>query len=199
MARVGHNGVEAHPLDYVPRHRSPNASPSSDPDVSEPDASVERLLAGVVPAKRQRDARTMLDLMARVTGQPPKVDRNAVGFGSYHYRYASGHEGTAAAAGLRTAQERARRVRGRRSRRPRRPSRAPRPTHHRRRVHLHQGPHTGRPRHPRADHPEVLRDVDGRDVHTPSARGWTRLTTHGSRSTPTARGMGRVERSPPLT
>ena len=63
MARVGHHGVEAHPLDYVPLHRSPNASPSSDPDVSEPDASVERLLAGVVPAKRQRDARTMLDLV----------------------------------------------------------------------------------------------------------------------------------------
>jgi hypothetical protein len=100
MARVGHNGVEAHPLDYVPRHRSPNALPSSDPDVSEPDASVERLLAGVVPAKRQRDARTMLDLMARVTGQAPKVDRNAAGFGSYHYRYASDHEGTAAAAGF---------------------------------------------------------------------------------------------------
>jgi hypothetical protein len=198
MARVGHNGVEAHPLDYVPRHRSPNALPSSDPDVSEPDASVERLLAGVVPAKRQRDARTMLDLMARVTGQAPKVDRNAAGFGSLLplRERPRRHRGCRR---LRTAQERARRVRGQRSRRPRRPSRAPRPAHHRRRVHLPQGPHTGRPRHPRADHADVLRDVDGRDVHTPSARGWTRLTTHGSRSTPTARGMGRVEQSPPLT
>jgi Domain of unknown function (DU1801) len=68
--------------------------------VSEVDASVQELLDRVVPAKRQRDARTMVDLMARVTGQPPVVDRNAVGFGSYHYRYASGHEGTAAAAGF---------------------------------------------------------------------------------------------------
>jgi hypothetical protein len=38
--------------------------------------------------------------MTRVTGRPPVVDRNAVGFGSYHYRYASGHEGTAPAAGF---------------------------------------------------------------------------------------------------
>jgi hypothetical protein len=64
------------------------------------DDAVAQLLDRVVPAKRQRDARTMLALMARVTGQPPVVDRNAVGFGSYHYRYASGHEGTAAAAGF---------------------------------------------------------------------------------------------------
>ena len=68
--------------------------------MSDADDAVERLLDRVVPAKRQRDARTMLAVMTRVTGQPPVVDRNAVGFGSYHYRYASGHEGTAAAAGF---------------------------------------------------------------------------------------------------
>jgi hypothetical protein len=61
---------------------------------------VERLLDEVVPAKRQRDARTMLALMTRVTGQPPVVDRNAIGFGSYDYRYASGHSGTAPGAGF---------------------------------------------------------------------------------------------------
>lgn len=33
-----------------------------------------------------------------LTGQPPVVDRGAVGFGSYHYRYASGREGDAPAA-----------------------------------------------------------------------------------------------------
>ena len=42
----------------------------------------------------------MLDLMARVTGLPPVVSRNAVGYGTYHYRYASGREGDAAAAGF---------------------------------------------------------------------------------------------------
>ena len=64
------------------------------------DPAVDALLASVVPAKRQRDARTMLDMMMRVTGQPPVVDRSVVGFGRYDYRYASGREGTAPAAGF---------------------------------------------------------------------------------------------------
>jgi hypothetical protein len=68
--------------------------------VSGRDAAVQALLERVVPAKRRRDAETMLALMARATGEPPVVDRNAVGFGSYDYRYASGHAGTAAAAGF---------------------------------------------------------------------------------------------------
>jgi hypothetical protein len=68
--------------------------------VSEIDPAVGELLDRVVPGKRRRDAETMLELMARVTGRPPVVDRNAVGFGSYHYRYASGREGTAPAAGF---------------------------------------------------------------------------------------------------
>ena len=64
------------------------------------DRDVEQLLSRVVPAKRKRDARTMLDLMARVTGEPPVVSATAIGFGTYHYRYASGREGDAAAAGF---------------------------------------------------------------------------------------------------
>jgi len=68
--------------------------------VSEHPAAVQELLDRVEPAKRRRDALTMLDVMARATGEPPLVDRNAVGFGSYDYRYASGHAGTAAAAGF---------------------------------------------------------------------------------------------------
>jgi hypothetical protein len=68
--------------------------------VSEHPAAVQELLDRVEPAKRRRDALTMLELMARATREPPVVDRNAVGFGSYDYRYASGHAGTAAAAGF---------------------------------------------------------------------------------------------------
>ena len=64
------------------------------------DAAVAALLARVVPAKRQRDARTMLEMMTRVTGQAPVVERSAVGFGRYHYRYDSGREGDAPAAGF---------------------------------------------------------------------------------------------------
>jgi hypothetical protein len=61
---------------------------------------VEQLLNGVVPAKRKRDAKTMLDLMTRAAGQPPVVSGSIVGFGTYHYRYASGREGDAPAAGF---------------------------------------------------------------------------------------------------
>ena len=61
-------------------------------------AELDRFLDSVTPAKRQRDARTMLALMERVTGQPPVLWGTAVGFGNYHYRYDSGREGDAAAA-----------------------------------------------------------------------------------------------------
>ena len=59
---------------------------------------VERFLQGVVPARRQRDARTMVDVIVRVTGERPSVHGTMIGFGSYHYRYASGREGDAPAA-----------------------------------------------------------------------------------------------------
>jgi hypothetical protein len=36
--------------------------------------------------------------MGRVTGQPAKLKGSIVGFGTYHYRYKSGHQGDAAAA-----------------------------------------------------------------------------------------------------
>ena len=64
------------------------------------DRDVVQLLDRVVPTKRKRDAKTMLGLMARVTGQPPVVSGTAIGFGTYHYRYASGREGDAFAAGF---------------------------------------------------------------------------------------------------
>ena len=57
-----------------------------------------RFLAAVTPAKRRRDAHTMLALMERVTGVEPVLWGTAIGFGSYHYRYESGREGDAAAA-----------------------------------------------------------------------------------------------------
>jgi hypothetical protein len=59
---------------------------------------LERFLANLTPAKRQRDARTMLALMERVTGEPPTLSGTMIGFGSYHYHYDSGREGDAAAA-----------------------------------------------------------------------------------------------------
>jgi hypothetical protein len=51
-----------------------------------------------MPERRRRDARAVLDLMSRITGQSPTVDGKVVGFGSYEYRYDSGREGSGPAA-----------------------------------------------------------------------------------------------------
>jgi hypothetical protein len=43
---------------------------------------------------RRDDAKTLAALMTRVTGEPPAMwGPSIIGFGSYHYRYDSGHEG----------------------------------------------------------------------------------------------------------
>ena len=45
------------------------------------------------PVKRQ-DCRTLVNLMKKVTGAPPVMwGSSIIGFGSYHYKYASGREG----------------------------------------------------------------------------------------------------------
>lgn len=44
---------------------------------------------------RREDARTVCAMMERVTGEPPRMwGPSIIGFGSYHYKYDSGHEGT---------------------------------------------------------------------------------------------------------
>ncbi|MBB5869048.1 hypothetical protein F4553_002427 [Allocatelliglobosispora scoriae] len=66
------------------------------PVTSPTGASVEDFLAAVPDARRQADARTLCALMTEVTGEQPVMwGPSIVGFGSYHYRYASGHEGDA--------------------------------------------------------------------------------------------------------
>ena len=61
---------------------------------------IEAFLAAVTPAKRRRDADTLLALYARATGLEAKLSGTIIGYGSYDYRYDSGHSGTAAAAGF---------------------------------------------------------------------------------------------------
>ena len=64
-------------------------------DLSEP---IRTYLDGVTPEKRRRDAEKLLELMARVTGEPPQLWGSIIGFGQYHYKYQSGREGDVAAA-----------------------------------------------------------------------------------------------------
>ena len=59
---------------------------------------VQRFVDSVTPAKRARDAAALVQLMRDVTGLEPELHGTIVGFGSYHYKYASGHEGDAPAA-----------------------------------------------------------------------------------------------------
>ena len=50
---------------------------------------------------RREDARTLCALMMEMTGEPPVLwGPSIIGFGSYHYRYDSGREGDAPAAGF---------------------------------------------------------------------------------------------------
>ena len=57
-------------------------------------ASVDAFLAGVIDAGRRQDCLTMLGIMKRATGAEPEMwGSSVVGFGRYHYRYASGREG----------------------------------------------------------------------------------------------------------
>lgn len=65
------------------------------------DASVYTYLASIEPAGRRADCQALLALMSEATGQPPRMwGSRIVGFDSYHYRYASGHEGDACCVGL---------------------------------------------------------------------------------------------------
>jgi hypothetical protein len=58
-------------------------------------------LAAVPDEARREDARTLCRLLADWTGETPAMwGTSIVGFGSYHYRYDSGHEGTAALVGF---------------------------------------------------------------------------------------------------
>ena len=63
------------------------------------DNDVIAFIDGIASPARRRDAETLLELMGRVTGQPPRMwGPTIVGFGAYDYRYATGREGDAPAA-----------------------------------------------------------------------------------------------------
>lgn len=58
------------------------------------EASVEEYLANIGDETRRADCAALVKLMSGVTRKPPKMwGSSIVGFGTYHYRYASGREG----------------------------------------------------------------------------------------------------------
>lgn len=51
-------------------------------------------IAGIEDIRKQADCLELMTLMGNVTGEPAKMwGPSIVGFGSYHYKYASGREG----------------------------------------------------------------------------------------------------------
>jgi len=64
-------------------------------------ASVEGYIAAIEDEARRTDCRALLKLMSDATKEKPTMwGTSIVGFGSYHYRYDSGHEGTAPLVGF---------------------------------------------------------------------------------------------------
>ncbi|SDS46089.1 DUF1801 domain-containing protein [Paraoerskovia marina] len=63
------------------------------------DADVGQFVETVRSPTRRRDAYTLLDLHAQITGLEPVMwGPSIIGYGSHHYRYATGHEGDMPAA-----------------------------------------------------------------------------------------------------
>lgn len=57
---------------------------------------VEDFLRGIIPEERKRDGFTILRMMQKATNLPAYMwGPSIVGFGQYHYKYESGHEGDA--------------------------------------------------------------------------------------------------------
>ena len=66
----------------------------SDQKTRPTDASVEAFLSAVEPLHRREDAHAICLLMERLSGERPRMwGAGMVGFGTYRYRYESGHSG----------------------------------------------------------------------------------------------------------
>ena len=64
-------------------------------------ASVEKFLNAVKDEQKRWDSFKILDMMKKITKEEPKLwGPSIVGFGKYHYKYASGHEGDMCMAGF---------------------------------------------------------------------------------------------------
>jgi hypothetical protein len=58
------------------------------------DASVVKFINSVGDTQKREDSFALIEIMSQITKQPPKMwGPTIVGFGVYHYKYESGHEG----------------------------------------------------------------------------------------------------------
>ncbi len=65
------------------------------------EVSVDSFLDAIANPERRADGRTLCALLQRLTGEPATMwGPSIIGFGSYNYRYDSGHGGTMARMGF---------------------------------------------------------------------------------------------------
>ena len=65
------------------------------------EASVEAFIAAVPNETKRNDATELLSMMKEITGKPAVMwGSSIIGFGKYHYKYASGREGDWAVTGF---------------------------------------------------------------------------------------------------
>lgn len=63
--------------------------------------SVAAVLAAIADDERRRDCKRLASIMKGATGCSPKMwGASIIGFDSYHYKYASGHEGDSCVVGF---------------------------------------------------------------------------------------------------
>ncbi|MEC5185213.1 hypothetical protein RCH12_002689 [Cryobacterium sp. MP_3.1] len=76
-------------------------TPADRTDHQAADDEVRAFVDAVPGATRRRDAETLLTMFGRITGEPARLWYSSIiGFGQYHYKYESGREGDAGAAGF---------------------------------------------------------------------------------------------------
>ncbi|WP_231595155.1 DUF1801 domain-containing protein [Salinibacterium sp. SWN1162] len=77
-------------------HVTPTPKTTADSSVS-----VEQFIADVPTERRRTEAQTLVEVFSQASGQPAAMwGPSIVGFGSSHYRYASGREGDTATIGF---------------------------------------------------------------------------------------------------
>jgi hypothetical protein len=86
---------DAAPLPGSPDAANASTAASDDDAPGDVPTAVRAFHDAVEGPTRRRDAQTLLALMSRVTGLPPELHGTIVGFGTYHYEYASGRSGDA--------------------------------------------------------------------------------------------------------
>jgi hypothetical protein len=65
------------------------------------DASVQQFIDSIEHERKREDAYTLLAMMQEITGEPATMwGSTMIGFGKYHYKYATGREGDSFLAGF---------------------------------------------------------------------------------------------------